>query len=50
MDNDDLLKWLDDQIEECENLGITNSVALNAQIATLVYVRNFVEEQSGKEK
>ena len=39
----DLLKWLDSRIKECEETGITTSIALNAEIATLRDVRKFVD-------
>ena len=38
-----LLEWLDDRIKECEGMGITTSIALNAEIATLRDVRKFVD-------
>ena len=39
----DLLKWLDSRIKECEETGITSSIALNAEVATLRDVRAFVD-------
>jgi hypothetical protein len=38
-----LLEWLDGRIKECEDMGITTSIALNAEVATLRDVRKFVD-------
>lgn len=45
-----LLKWLDSRIEECRGMGLTTVVALNAEIATLIDVRNFVDGLTLSEK
>jgi hypothetical protein len=39
----DVLKWLDGRIKECEETGITTSIALNAEITTLRDVREFID-------
>ena len=39
----DVLKWLDSRIKECEETGITTSIALNAEITTLRDVREFID-------